>query len=135
MYTLSICMPLEARSQCVCVCFVWLAFVFSRTSHQQNDCVVESFLACQAFANSFASNYTFTNILYNLWILILLASLRADKLNLSSFVLAAILLCWLIFSLLFGMEVFWCVCVCANVSGFFHVMSNDIASVNYFNAL
>lgn len=96
----------------VCVCFMWLAFVFSRTSHQQNDCVVESFLACQAFANSFASNYTFTNILYNLWILILLASLRADKLNLSSFVLAAILLCLLIFSLLFGMVVFWCVCVC-----------------------
>lgn len=43
------------------------------------------------FANSFAAT-TFTNILYNLWILILLASLRADKFNLLPFVLAAILL-------------------------------------------
>lgn len=48
--------------------------------------------APESVCQLFSPVTTFTNILYNLWILILLASLRADKFNLSSFVLAAILL-------------------------------------------
>lgn len=78
------------------------------------------------FANSFTTT-TFTNILYNLWILILLASLRVDKFNLSPFVLAAILLLILYFCVRFR-----CLLCIFHVLHCFHVAPLPLCH-NYFS--